>query len=370
MNAPQRYMGTLYKVLTASGCAPYVAGYFWSLPQYVDGAWVPGDWHEESTVNAEPCRKGLHLTAFPLQWGGGDEGRVVWHVEAEGVLGDPLRIDKVIAARVRLTRPVTEEELQRLRDEQSAREGAARAEAEAVRLKWEAEAPARAAKEAAERAEYEAQEAKRKAELEEYEKQERKEKMQRLSALAREQREELAAARAKGVKSTALHTFDMLDAITSHSSWREINTSRFAALKFLVRFVAFEREDFGKILRENKGGYWIGENGAENLYALAIESKNTSAVLSIEAYLGRKPFWRMYGGKKVRTSLGDQIRVDGRSLKVTSIRDDKGYLNAREYREVKRGSYTDEERVGGVVKVTHAQLLAGSTKAQNAEAAS
>lgn len=73
------------------------------------------------------------------------------------------------------------------------------------------------------------------------------------------------------------------------------------------------------------------------------------------------------GGKKVRTGVGDQIRVDGRWLQVTSFRDDKGYLNAQEYRKVKRSGYDTEERVGGVVRVTHAQLLARSVKAAGAE---
>lgn len=325
----------LFKVLRADGSAPHVGHhYVWSLPCEVDGVTVPGHWHEESTDGAAPCVRGLHLTAYPAEWGADRADRVTWVVEAEGVVGDPVFDDKVIAARVRIMRRATAAEVDATRT--------ARLDAQKARYKRER------AKELSERA-------------------------KRAAKRAKEQREEIAVARNKGVKSPAQHTFAMLEAITGHSSWREINSTRYEILSFLVRHVAFEPGDFGAILNDFNGGRWIGENGAESLYALAIGSENTSAVLSIEKYLGRKPFWQLGWVKrgkreKTRVHLGSEITIDGRDLRVTSFRDDKGYLNAQEYRRVKRDGYHEDERVGGVVRVTHAQLLAGSTKAASVEA--
>lgn len=322
----------LFKVLRVDGAAPHVGHhYVWSLPREVDGVTVPGDWHEEPTDGAVLCGKGLHLTAYPAQWGADDYDRVTWVVEAEGIVGEPALDEKVIAARVRIVRRATVAEVDATRK--------AYADAQEARYKR------KRAKELAERA-------------------------KRAAKRAKEQREEIAVARDKGVKSPAQHTFAMLEAITGHSSWREINSTRKAILSFLVQHVAFEPSDFGAILNDYNGGFWIGENGAEHLYTQAIESENTSAVLSIEKYLGRKPFWQLgWRGKrdKARVHLGSEIAIDGRVLRVTSFRDDKGFLNAQEYREVKRSGYDTEERVGGVVRVTHAQLLAGSVKAAGAE---
>lgn len=325
----------LFKVLRADGSAPHVGHrYVWSLPREVDGVTVPGDWHEEPTDSAAPCVRGLHITAYPTQWGADRGDTVTWVVEAEGIVGDPALDDKVIAARVRMMRRATEAEVDATRD--------------AYRDSWDARHKRERAKELSERA-------------------------KRAAKKAKEQREETAVARAEGVKSPAQHTFAMLVAITGHSSWREINTARYAALKFLVEFVGFERDDFGAILKDFNGGFWIGENGVEHLYALAIGSENTSAVLSIEKHLGRKPFWQLGWAKrgkrdKTRVHLGSEITIDGRVLRVTSFRDAAGYLNAQEYRNVKRNGYDTEERVGGVARVTRAQLLAGSVKAAGPEA--
>lgn len=164
MSAPR-----LYKVLTPTGHAPFVSGYQWSLPTCADGVWTPGAWHEESTDGAALCGKGLHVTAFPLRWLQ-NKGDVVWHVEAEGLVGDSFG-DKVIAARVRILRPLTAEELARLPEDARVLEDQRRAAEKRRRL---------------------SEMAKRGAET------------------AARQREEIAAARDAGVKSPALFAFEML----------------------------------------------------------------------------------------------------------------------------------------------------------------
>lgn len=290
----------LYKVLTKNGRSPYVKTYAWSLPtQREDGSWEPGSWHEEPPSVFDE-QKGLHVTPCPERYAYHcDEAFIVYECEAHGYREDIADDDHVVALRVRLLRPVSMDESVR-----------------------------------ASRAWTSAREARR-------DKEEQKERMDKIRSAAIQAQSNKRAAREAGVESPALTAFRMMVELTPADSWRNVNGSRYDILKYATEYLDFNPEDVKTIRREFDGSYWFGENGAENLYALAVQSKNNSACVAWETFLGRKPWWCLHHGKKTRAHVGISLRIDNAWHDVTSFRED--YVNARRQSDNKMVKITREQ---------------------------
>lgn len=288
----------LYKVLTADGKSPYVKDYAWSLPTpREDGSWEPGAWHEEPPSVFEHGR-GLHITPSP------DNHTpfatcVAYECEATGYRENPSTDHHVVALRVRLLRPVGKEEAARVSREWNS--------ARWVRRKKASE-------------------------------QERMDKIRKVAVQAQANK---CAAREAGIASPALTAFRMMVELTPADSWRNVNGSRYDILKYATEYLDFDPEDVRTIHREFDGARWFGENGAETLYALAVESKNNSACVAWETFLGRKPWWCSYGGKKTRAHVGISLWIDTAWHKITSFRED--YVNAKRDTDNKTVRLTREQ---------------------------
>ena len=294
--AAERAIVKLYKVLTLEGHAPFVPAYRWSLPiQSADGSWTPGDWHEETPQAL--CVRGLHVTAFPGGWGSDRASNIVCEAECEGIAGDPALDDKVLAARVRLLRVLSD------------------AETDVVNEAW------CAAKDERELA----REAEQRQEWVDREKAEQKERLDAARKVAISAKKDVAAARAAGVASPALFAFRTLIALTPTDSWVDVNGSRRDAMEYVVARLRMDPDDVGTICKDFGGSYWLN---AESLYSHAIEAGNASACVALEKFLGRKPWWRAdHKGGRERLHVGSTIRLDDAWHTVTSFRDE--YLNAK-----------------------------------------
>lgn len=82
----------------------------------------------------------------------------------------------------------------------------------------------------------------------------------------------------------------------------------------------FNKDDFSRMYKEYRGGYWFGvnQNGkgmGELFYTLACGIRNTSAAQSYEAFYGFAPFitktgYRLHSGLWLR-SINRRYRVTG-----------------------------------------------------------
>ena len=98
----------LYKTLR-DGKSWHGGEHTWSLPtQGADGEWTPGEWTPR--VAPEVCEKGWHLTTEPARWWSADAGVACYLAEHDGAVSGNGG-DKVSCERVRLLRPLTEDEL-------------------------------------------------------------------------------------------------------------------------------------------------------------------------------------------------------------------------------------------------------------------
>lgn len=300
----------LFKVVLQDGRAPYKRSYVWSLPtQDANGAWMPGAWHEESTVGAGVGTKGLHLTAEPgwvLKYQ--QDPHATYVVEAEGVVGDPLLDSQVIAARVRLLRPATDDEI------------------EAATTRWNTYAEARAA---AEQQRHEAQVAQWKAEEIERKKKAQRRKLAAMRKAAAERESERQTVRKAGVLSTALLYLRMTEEAIRGLSDTRRHRAYHDALRFAVEWLAFEKDDVHRISVEVER---LSDEDLERLYTDALEKKNESAARSVEHALDRKPWWYSaprFAAERRRLSVGATFEREGTLWEVTSFRDTEGYLNAK-----------------------------------------
>lgn len=268
----------LYKVLTSDGRSPYITTYAWSLPQgNGDGTWTPGAWHEEP-AEVFDRGEGLHITPKPLgYWPRHD--CVAYEVEAGGYREDPLTESHVVALRVRLMRPVTEEEARR------------------ASYEWDAESHARQLKE------------------------QQREQLDRAREAAAQHKGRKEAERREGCDSPAMIGFRTLVELTPTSSWRDVNGCRLAALQYAMQWLDFDPEDVSRIYRDFGGAYWFGADH-EHLYARAVASENKSAAVAFEHFLGRKPWWHTTRLGRERLCVGSTIVVDGMLWRVTSFHDD------------------------------------------------
>lgn len=318
----------LFKVVRANGEAPFVKDYVWSLPtDNGDGTWTPGAWHTHDGPEVK-CGNGLHLTSVPSEWVKRDNGLVCYVADAEEVTGDPLSEDKVIARRARLVRLASVEEM-----------NAANASWDASRLERRRAEDERERKE---REQWAIDSAKAKAE-------EQGERLKKAAEIARATAKNEADA---GVESPALMAFRTLVELGSCDSWADVNSSRRSALSHCAWFLRFNAGDVGTINKDFRGSYWLD---AESLYSAAIAAGNTSACVSLEKFLGRKPWWFTGRGKRERLHVGASLRLNGEWLRVTSFRPE--HINAVR---------TDEGASSGVVKIRREDLAPPKTVAPTA----
>ena len=105
---PIEFGKTLFKVLK-DGRSFHGGNLAWSLPTEDGDRWIPGEWHEVS--GGSICGAGvLHVTTEPAKWYAKDA--VVFVAECEEKVGE--REDKQGFRKVRLLRPLTTEELERV----------------------------------------------------------------------------------------------------------------------------------------------------------------------------------------------------------------------------------------------------------------
>ncbi len=299
----------LYKVLTKDGHSPYITAYAWSLPtKNADGSYTPGAWHEEP-ASALDAGRGLHVTPAPMRYRPRHDC-IVYACEASGYREDPATDHHVVATKVRLLHPVTEEF------------------AEKASYEYDAQASARHAKAR------------------------NKERLDRARKVATAVATGNAAKRAAGVESPALLAFKMLVELTPAESWRDVNSCRRDALDYANSYLRFDPDDVTVILREYRGGYWLGEGGAERFYGRAIAAKNLSACASWEKYLERKPWWGTdRDGDRARLSLGSRLDWQGRRCKITSFIGDESFVACAYKKEKKtNGSHEYEEETSTIEK--------------------
>lgn len=117
-----------------------------------------------------------------------------------------------------------------------------------------------------------------------------------------------------------------------HDAWRHINPMLSRAFSLaIVGNLVFEPDDFGKIVKDFRGSYWMGPD-SEPWYTEAVKSGNESAVISMERWLGRQPF--LFEGKRIH--VGEQIRWNGQWVICTSIASDSFNAKVNEEGEKKR----------------------------------
>lgn len=271
----------LYKVLTADGHSPYITAYAWSLPtKNNDGSYTPGQWHEEPE-SALDAGRGLHVTPSPMRYRPND-GCITYACEALGYREDPATDNHVVATKVRLLHPITNEEASKVSSDYDA---GTYVRAEKARNKY---------------------------------------RLDRARKSAVEATQKNAARRAAGVPSPALLAFEILDELTPTESWRDVNSCRSEALEYATKYLKFDPDDAAKILNDYGGGYW---GNAERSYKTAIAAKNLSACASWEKCLGRKPWWyedRHEG--RARLALGSRIDWQGRRCTITSFKGDESFV--------------------------------------------
>lgn len=105
------------------------------------------------------------------------------------------------------------------------------------------------------------------------------------------------------------------------TAWVDINHMLRSLLWFIVGKMrpSMHEMEIGAIASDFRGNYWFGENGGEDLYALAVSTGHPSAPISVERYLNRAPFWIEEDGEKRRLYVGRIFIHGGECLRVTSF---------------------------------------------------
>ena len=136
---------------------------------------------------------------------------------------------------------------------------------------------------------------------------------------------------------------------TGHS-WERLNHSMRGAMQLAINAgLRFDQDDFAKIWKEFRGGYWFGETDGEGFYALAVQTGNLSAAQAFESWNKRQPFiaddvdpgcnysYSHLTGrrKRGRLAVGFEFPWRGSQVKVTSFAADGTHLTACAYKERK-----------------------------------
>jgi hypothetical protein len=136
---------------------------------------------------------------------------------------------------------------------------------------------------------------------------------------------------------------------TAHS-WERLNHAMQDALRLAIGAgLKFEPGDWGRIASSFGFDRWIGAEGEERFYALAVQVGNMSAVKAMEDAWGRRPFIAdrvkpgralhgyLHGNdltkrKRCRLAVGFEFQWETTEVTVTSFAPDDSYLTACSYR--------------------------------------
>lgn len=121
---------------------------------------------------------------------------------------------------------------------------------------------------------------------------------------------------------------------SSRFSWQRLNQSMHGAVHLAITSgMRFDREDFELLMKDFRGGYWIGA-GHEMLYAAAVRTRNVSACHAYEQWQGRRPILF----EKTRMFVGRQFIWQRLRVRCTSIASDhltavapKGWEEGKEH---------------------------------------
>lgn len=101
------------------------------------------------------------------------------------------------------------------------------------------------------------------------------------------------------------------------TSWEAVNHCMYDAVKLAIGAkLEWEPNDFKYIEDNFRPGYWLGADGWERPYSLAVWTDATSFIKSYETFSGRKPFMAnevsAYGQSEGYAHANSQNRVRGR----------------------------------------------------------
>lgn len=129
------------------------------------------------------------------------------------------------------------------------------------------------------------------------------------------------------------------------TAWSALNHCMYRAVKLAIGAkLEWEPRDFARIKQYNPG-YWLGEHGLENAYALAVWTGGMSFIKAYEAYMKRKPFiannvsafgqgagYVYVNGQcrqRGRVALNSEVWIGDLRYNCTSITNDRIVLTSR-----------------------------------------
>ncbi len=152
--------------------------------------------------------------------------------------------------------------------------------------------------------------------------------------------------------------FQLLRHVWQHSlvetghSWERLNRSMRGAMQLAIDAgLQFNQEDFGKMYKEFRGGYWFGETGGEGFYALAVQAGNLSAAQAFESWKERQPFIADVGDtdcgrrKRGRLAVGSRFPWRGFHVTVTSFAPSGEHLTACAYKDAAQSKVAKRYRI-------------------------
>ena len=146
-------------------------------------------------------------------------------------------------------------------------------------------------------------------------------------------------------------------------SWHAIDHCMLDAFYLVIgSHMPLIAEDFKHIFNHFLPYYWIGADGWENAYALAVSCSNTGVISAIEEYLVRKPFFgnnvtpidsrgythRTSERARERLTKRTKVHIDGQPGEVTSISNERIIITLRD---------CGKEHPRRTLKLTHEQVL-------------
>lgn len=129
------------------------------------------------------------------------------------------------------------------------------------------------------------------------------------------------------------------------TTWEALNHCMYRAVKLAIGAkLEWAASDF-KQIDNYRPGYWLGEHGWENSYALAVWTEGTSFIKAYEASIGRKPFMAnhvsAYGQaqgyahpnsqnrQRGRIALNSEVWIGDLRFSCTSITNERIVLTSR-----------------------------------------
>lgn len=147
--------------------------------------------------------------------------------------------------------------------------------------------------------------------------------------------------------STALTLLSHVWTHNKTTAWEALNHCMMSAAKLAVGAkLEWEPKDFAHIGEKFRAGRWLGKNGWERLYAMAVWLDNASFIKAFEEATKRRPFiandvsahgysesyahHNSQSRQRGRIALGSEVRVDGARFECTSITNERVVLTSRE----------------------------------------